>query len=106
MQRAVRWIEWPKVERDSVILCLLPLNPPKCMLHSLQGTKTIRHFLAITNCIFRYLHVRISLHRLLEFANFCNFALSTILAFTHYFPNHRHLAKLVDFSAISYVFNF
>jgi len=24
MQRAVRWNEWPKVERDSVILCLLP----------------------------------------------------------------------------------
>src|SRR6218665_2232255 len=28
MQRAFRWIEWPKVERDSVILCILP---PVCL---------------------------------------------------------------------------
>src|SRR6218665_3819117 len=44
-----------------------------------------------------YLHVWISLHRLLQFTSVCNFALTTLLAFTHYFPNHSHLAKLVDF---------
>src|SRR6218665_1640145 len=44
-----------------------------------------------------YLHVWISLHRLLQFTSVCNFALTTHLAITHYFPKHCHLTKLVDF---------
>src|SRR6218665_3819646 len=34
MQPAFRWIEWPKVERDSVILCLLPYRRHGAQCHS------------------------------------------------------------------------